>query len=237
MTALALALSLSLAADAPNPFLAEAKALYAALDFERCLERLDQAAKQWTSTPRELFEIEVFTGLTHLNLGQTARAREHFRVAQRIDPAGALPPYSSPKAVDLWLDVKRSLAPKPPPFPDSDLPDDAPRRAELQPQLPASPLAPAPPIAWRRHAAPAALSLLAAAGLAVGVGLGVRAKQLEGQANTAAFEADFRRLGGAAQAHAAGANVAFGVAAASAVTAGLLWWLLPEPAAPPAQSR
>lgn len=232
MTALALALALTLGADAPNPFLAEAKTLYEALDFERCLARLDQASKKWASTPKELFEIEVYSGLARFNLGQASQAREHFRVAQRIDPAGELPPYSSPKAIDVWLEVKQSLQPKPPPFPDGDLPDDAPRRTDLKPTKAPEPLAATPSIAWRRHAAPVALSIVAAAGLAAGIGLGVQARQLEAQANAAAYESDFRSLGNAAQAHAVGADVAYGVAIAAAVTAAVLWWVDPNPADP-----
>lgn len=232
MIALALAVSLSLGADAPNPFLAEAKTLYESLDFERCLARLDQASKKWTSTPKELFEIEVYSGLARFNLGQEPQAREHFRVAQRIDPAGELPPYSSPKAVDLWLEVKQSLVPKPPPFPDADLPDDAPRRTDLKPTpTPApAPLTATPRLEWRRHAAPVALSIVAAAGLAAGIGLGVHAKSLEGQANAAYYESDFRSLGNAARANAIGADVAYGVAIAAAVTAGILWWVETAPA-------
>jgi hypothetical protein len=227
---LALVVSLTLGAGAPNPFLAEAKALYESLDFERCLERLEQASKQWTSTPKELFEIEVYSGLVRLNLGQVAQAREHFRVAQRIDPAGELPPYSSPKAVDVWLEVKQSLVPKPPPFPDRDLPDDAPRRADLKPAPAPEPLTAAPRSEWRRHAAPVALSIVAAAALAAGIGLGAHAKSLEAQANAAYYESDFRSLGNAARANAVGANVAFGVSVAAALTAAMLWWRGTAPA-------
>lgn len=232
MIALALTLSVALAADTPNPFLAEAKALYASLDFERCLERLDHASKKWTSTPKELFEIEVYSGLVRFNLGQTKQAQEHFRVAQRIDPAGELPPYTSPKAIDLWLEMKKSLQAPPPPFPDSDLPDDTPRRTDLTPAPTPEPIASGPRIEWKRHAAPIALSVVAAAGLAAGIGLGVHAKQLEAQANAAFYESDFRSLGGAAQANAIGANVAYGVAIAAALSAGVLWWVQDTPAAP-----
>lgn len=234
MIALALTAALALGATTPNPFLAEAKAQYAALDFERCLERLDQASKKWTSTPRELFEIEVYQGLARFNLGQVDQAREHFRVAQRIDAAGELPAYTSPKAIDLWLEVKQSLVEPPPAFPDTDLPPlDTPKKTELTPTpKDAAPLDPRPRIEWKRHAGPIALAIVAAAALAVGLGLGVHAKGLERQANAALYESDFFSLGNAARGNAVGANVSFGVAAAAAISAGILWWVQPAPAPP-----
>jgi hypothetical protein len=226
------ALWIALAAAPPNPFLAEAKALYASLDFERCLERLEQASTQWKSTENELFEIEVFSGLARFNLGQVKRASEHFRMAQRIDPAGELPPYSSPKAVDLWLEVKQSLVEPPPPFPDSDLPpDDTPRRAELRPKVKDELPSPGPSLVWKRRALPIALSVVAVAALAAAIGLGASAKNLEARANAASYESDFVSLGNSARASAAGANVCWGIAAASALAAGVLWWVEPKPEA------
>ncbi|MEW5740178.1 MAG: tetratricopeptide repeat protein [Myxococcota bacterium] len=233
---IALALSLALSAASPNPFLAEAKTLYTALDFERCLERLEQASKKWTSTPKELFEIEVYSGLARFNLGQVKQAAEHFRVAQRIDPAGELPPYSSPKAVDLWLEVKQSLVEPPPPFPDSDLPaDDTPRRTDLKPPVKDEPVSPRPAVEWRRHAAPVALTVVAAAAFAVAIGLGASARSFEARANAAYYESDFVSLGNAARANATGANVSWALAAVAALTAGVLWWVDFNPAPSPSR--
>lgn len=95
-----LALALALLTNAENPYLAEAKALANGLEFERCLERLKQAQTQWHSTPDELGEVEVWSGLCHFNLGHRRQAVEHFRTALRIDEGTDLPPYSSPKAVE-----------------------------------------------------------------------------------------------------------------------------------------
>jgi hypothetical protein len=114
-----------------NPFLMQAREQYQALDFERCLARLQQAATQWKSTPAELRDIEVYGGLCTFSLGRTADAKDHFRTALRIDEATELPPYTSPKAVDLFLAVKLALRAPPEPLPDVDLPPDAPRRATL----------------------------------------------------------------------------------------------------------
>jgi hypothetical protein len=226
---IALALSLALAASTPNPYLEEAKALYGALDFERCLERLSLASKKWSSTPKEQFEIEVYAGLARFNLGQVPKATQHFRVAQRIDPEGELPAYSSPKAVDLWNQVKQSLDESTTPFAETDLPEDAPKKAELTPPPKVEEPSPLAPVQWKRHAAPLALSVVSFAALAVGIGLGISAKSLEAQANAATWESDFVRIGNSASANAFGANVAYGVAAASAIAAGILWWTQSKP--------
>ena len=103
-----------------NPFLRQAKELYEKLDFEKCLQRLQQAP-QWKSAPAELLEIELYAGMCHYNLNQRPDAEERFRLALRINPDAELPPYTSPKLVDFFLAVKRKLKPlkepkEPPPI-------------------------------------------------------------------------------------------------------------------------
>jgi tetratricopeptide (TPR) repeat protein len=119
-TALGVAL-LVLAADkvpeppsGPNPFLVQAKDLYGKLEFEKCLKRVGQA-QQWRSNPKELLDIELYAGLCHFNLGQKPDAEERFKTALRIDPAAELPPYTTPRAVELFARVKKSLKPVAPP--------------------------------------------------------------------------------------------------------------------------
>jgi len=97
----------------PNPFLAQAKELYQKLEFEKCLQRLGQAP-QWRSSPTELLEIELFAGMCSYNLNQLPQAEERFRLALRISPAAELPPYTSPKLMDFFRRIKKSM-PKPPP--------------------------------------------------------------------------------------------------------------------------
>jgi hypothetical protein len=96
----------------PNPFLAQAKELYQKLDFEKCLARLAQAP-QWRSSPKELLEIELYGGMCAYNLNQLPQAEEHFRLALRIAPTAELPPYTSPKLVDFFRRIQRSM-PRPP---------------------------------------------------------------------------------------------------------------------------
>lgn len=117
-TALALSLT-ALAADkvpeppsGPNPFVVQAKDLYSKLEFEKCLKRIAQA-QQWRSSPRELLEIELYAGLCHFNLGQKPDAEERFKTALRIDPTAELPPYTTPRAVELFNKIKKSLKPPP----------------------------------------------------------------------------------------------------------------------------
>jgi len=201
----------------PNPFLAQAKELYEGLDFEKCVSRLEQASSQWQSTRDELRDIELFAGLCQLNLGKTKAAAEHFRTALRIDEASDLPPYSSPKAVDLFLGVKRALQAPPQPMPDDDLPPDAPRPPKLEPRP--TPVKPAEPGVFEKHPAPAALGIGAGVALAVGVGLGVNARNLSIQANEARTDQAFGERAAAARGNATGANVAYVLAAAAAVGA------------------
>jgi hypothetical protein len=232
----ALTLTLALFAGAENPYLAEAKALASGLEFERCVERLKQAQTQWRSTPGELGEIEVWSGLCHFSLGHRRQAVEHFRTALRIDESTDLPPYSSPKAVELFLKVKLSLRQPAEPMPDVDLPADAPARVELTPRLtqaPAVEQAPAVPFPWKQRAAPIALSAVALVAAGTALGLGVNARALEQRANTARTEADFAALGQAAQGSATASVVGWAVAAAALTGAVVTFFVVPaadEPA-------
>ncbi len=223
------ALLLAMTLGAGNPFLEEAKAHLQALEFERCLERCRQAATQWKSTPDELRDLEVTTGLCHFNLGHRRSAFVNFRTALRIDEHAELPPFSSPKALELFNKAKDALrAPAEPlAMPDQDLPADAPLdrpSPSLTPKdLKPTPLDPPPPSPWPRRALPLVLTGLAAASAGTAVGLGVNATQLANRANQAQFESDFVSLSGAARGSATGANVAWAVAGTAAVSAVIAW--------------
>lgn len=230
---MSLALALLLAA-APNPFLAEAKAQYQALEFEKCAARLKQAGTLWKSTTAELRDIELYLGLCTFNLGKSQEAAEHFRTALRIDEAAELPAYTSPKAVELFLAVKQELRTPPEPFPDSDLPDDTPKKPKLTP----APRAESPPAVAAKPlplkpVVPIALGGLGVAAAVVAIAVGAQASGLAQQANAATFESDFHRLADEARGTATASNVLWGTAAALGVGAALSWVLLPEPAAAP----
>lgn len=223
-----------LLAAGPNPFLAEAKAQYEALEFEKCTSRLKQASTQWKSTPEELRDIELYSGLCTYNLGQTQRAAEHLRTALRIDEATELPPYTSPKLVELFLKVKQELQKPPEPFPDSDLPDDAPTKPKLEPRPKARPelVAPTRPMPLK-PVMPLVLGGLGVAAAVAAIAAGAQAAGLASQANAAQYESDFHRLGEQARSTAGVSNVLCGGAAVLGVGAALTWFLLPD--APPAK--
>lgn len=126
------ALALAAAPEGTNPFVAQARELYQKLEFEKCLARLAQAS-QLRSNPKDLVDLELYAGLCHYGLGHREDAEERFKLALRIDGDLELPPYTSPKAVDLFLKVKKSLVPIAPPLPDQDLP---PLDGERPPQAP-----------------------------------------------------------------------------------------------------
>ncbi|MDP1823792.1 MAG: hypothetical protein Q8L48_11130 [Archangium sp.] len=219
-------------AAGPNPFLAQALEHEQNLDFERCVERLKQAATQWQSTPDELREIELHAGLCKFNLGQKKAAADHFSTALRIDEATELPPYTSPKAVEFFLEVKRALRAPPPPLPDRDLPDsdlptDTPLKPKLEPRPPgvSEPLGPV----LMKRALPLSLGVVSIASFVTGLALGLRAQSLATEANTARFESDFYRLGDSAQAHAVGSTIAWVISALSAVGTAVTWWVTSEP--------
>ncbi len=211
---------------AANPFLAEGLEHERNLDFEKCTRRLLQAATQWKSTPAELREIELHAGLCAFNLGQRGTAAEHFRTALRIDEGAALPPYTSPKAVELFLEVKKALRAPPPPMPESDLPDDAPVRPKLEPR--ASAPSPVGPLLARR-AAPLTLGAVSLAAAITGLVLGLQAQRLATDANAAYFEADFHRLADDARGRAVASTVMWVLSALAAGGTGVAWWATTPP--------
>ena len=213
------ALVLLMLSAAPNPFLAEALELEQNLDFEGCVARLRQASSQWKSTPEELRDIEVHAGLCTFNLGKTKQAEGHFRMALRLDEATALPPYTSPKAVELFTSVKRSL---PPPVADAPLKEATVEKPVLTPV--------APPQRTFGQLLSRRVPSLMTAGVAVvslvtGILLASIAQDVARRANASHFESDFYRLGADARGLATGATISW-VVAAVATSATVVTWLI-----------
>ena len=227
------ALLLVLLAAGGNPFLAQALEHEQNLEYEKCVERLKQAATQWKSTPDELREIELHAGLCTFNLGRKKEAIEHFRTALRIDEGTELPPYTSPKAVELFYEVKKSLRAPPPPLPEGDRPDpdllsDAPTKPKLVPtQTPVqvSPIG----VSITRRAVPLSLGVATLAAVVTAVALGVNAQARAVDANQALFESDFVRLGEQARGLATGATISWLLSGLFAVGTGVSWWVTSEP--------
>jgi hypothetical protein len=216
-------------AETPNPFLQQAKDLYEGLDFEKCMQRVKQASSWKGSSVKDLRDIELYGALCALNLGNREEAAERFKLALRIDEDLELPEFASPKAVKLFLYVKRKLRqPNIPPMPDEDLPDNGkpPVEKHTEPVKTVKQVA-APPVAVvdtgpspvAKHTG----SILLGAGAVVlggiGIGLGVHAKGLESQARMQTFESDYLLYRAQAQTSAIAANVMFVFTALAAITA------------------
>ena len=225
----------------PNPYLPQARVYYQGLEYEKCLARLEQAEK-WQNSPQEQVEIELYNGLCKLNLGRTSDAEAHFRTAVRLNPKAQLPPYTSPKIVALFEDLKKDAAPpaaveEPRPAEPTvataavtKTETDAPTKVDLAPH-PVQPSGAQQALHTEVHAKSYALplSLGGAAVVAAGVGgfMGMRAKQLETQVQGAEYESDAIALGKQAKDSATFANIGFGVAGAEA-TAAIVAWVLSD---------
>lgn len=206
------------APEGPNPFLIQAKELHQSLDFEKCLLRTRQAA-QWRSTSKELVELELVAGMCAYGLNRRGDAREHFRLALRLDENAMLPAYSSPKLVDFFLWVKKRLQAPAPPMPSEDLPPDAPVDTQLTP-APRTELPPeGPGTHFTLKPVTVVLAVTAVVAVAVGAGLGANARGFEERARTATFESDYRAYANAARGNALGANIAYGASGAAALGA------------------
>src|SRR5688572_29002665 len=97
------------------------------------MQRIKQASGWKVSSVKDLRDVELYGALCALNLGQRAEAAERFKLALRIDEDVELPEFASPKAVKLFIYVKRKIRqPTVAPMPDEDLPADAPTPAKLE---------------------------------------------------------------------------------------------------------
>src|SRR5947208_3495277 len=90
------------------------------------MQRIKQAGQWKGSNEHEMRDVEIYGALCAFNLGQKNEAAERFKQALRIDEDLELPEFASPKAVKLFLYMKRKLRqPTVAPMPDEDLPPDA----------------------------------------------------------------------------------------------------------------
>jgi hypothetical protein len=213
-----LTLSPALSRAAPdNRYLQEAKVFYDELEFDRCQKRLALAAGERSSSA-ELVEIEIYGGLCAYQLGDRKAATEHFRLALKLDASAKLPPLTSPKIAQLFDSLRKQVAESP--------------SVQASPPPPVSTVvAPPPPAiskpAERSWIRPVPLTLSGVSLLAAGAAayFGLEAKRLEGRANDAAYDDDFRSLGDRGERSALYANVALGVAVSAAAGAVLTYVL------------
>jgi hypothetical protein len=108
------------AANSPDfeRFVAAAKGLYGALEFERALEQLEQAKHQPHEANAEV-ELATFEGILFADLGKQEPSDAAFRTALFLDPDAALTVRVSPKVSErfeeLRAQVKATGATKPRP--------------------------------------------------------------------------------------------------------------------------
>jgi len=215
-----IALVLLVAAHEPNPFLLQAKVFQQSLEFEKCLKRLENAARWKDTTDAERAEIELYQGLCRLGLGREGDAEQHFQRALRLDPAVALPPLTSPR-VERLFDKARATTGIPAPLPIEE-PAAPPPAPSLVPAA-APPTPPPEPVVEAqkpvRLGLPLGIAGLSAGALIAAAALGTQAQGLAAQSKGALFASDAFSLGRDAQTFALGANVLYAVAGAALVTA------------------
>lgn len=221
-----------LAAVRGNPYLVQAKALYETLEFERCVAMLGKAS-HWNSTPAEVVEGELYRGLCEVNLNHVETAQRAFARALEVDPAARLPPGTSPKVRALFAEVARGEArntPPPPPPAQSDRPVIPPAgKADLRPEVPATPpvqiqVEPESGRSANHHVpvAPIVLGGLAVGAVVAGVIFGFQSQANVSSAGIARYDAEMVAFNRQATQNALVANLCFGGAVASGLSAGLL---------------
>ena len=218
-----------------NIYLSQAKVFFQGLNFEKCLQRLDQASRWQDSTHAELAEVELYTGLCQFSLGQRTEAEEHFKLALQIEPTLQLPMGLSPRIVESFDAVAARVRPiaaareearaEANQSPTQPTTTDAPRPFVTVPapsNTAASAVNPALAASPRSHSKVLPITLggaSVAAAIAGGI-FGNLAKSYEQQYNDrTTYYADAQSAARNANNSAVAANVAFGLAATAAVGA------------------
>ncbi|MBX5483075.1 MAG: hypothetical protein IRZ16_14715 [Myxococcaceae bacterium] len=230
----------AVAAPGGNVYLAQAKVFYQGLEFEKCLQRLEQAGRMDGNTKEEMAEIELYTGLCRFNLGKREDAEANFKLALQLNPEIALPPGTSPRIAAVFDPLAAQVRKAEPPaevaetpittpanstsMPTATIPD-APKKLTLEPGVTtdrADLVAKAP--APKSRVLPIALGAGAVVAAGLATTFGVMAKNHEAQANDpATFYSDAQQLGADARREAMTTNVCIGVATAAAVGAVVTW--------------
>ena len=236
LAAVCVLLSLSTVARAEpssNPYLTQAKVFFQGLRFEKCLRRLEQAARWKDNSKSEVADVEVYQGLCLYSLNRRAEAQEHFELALQIDPAAKLPATASPRIQKLFNEVANEVAvpvrPATPTVPLAQAPSPTAPSSKLSPTLstpPPSAFTSVTPVAQPSRAGPIVLGAVAVASGGAGAWLGVRAQKDERASNSAStFNEDAPGLRTQARNEALGANIAYAVAGAALVS-GVVWLIV-----------
>jgi tetratricopeptide (TPR) repeat protein len=100
------------AAETGNAAIDKGVALYDDLEFEQAITALTAAVKQKNLTRGELVEGYKYLALAHVALNHDAEAKDAFRKLLEVSPSYNLPRTESPRALDLFDDVKSVVAPR-----------------------------------------------------------------------------------------------------------------------------
>ncbi len=227
--------------DADDPFLTQAKVFAQGQEFEKCLKRLEAADKKTVSNHR-LAEIDLYTGLCQIGLGNEKGALASWELGLRLDPTLQLPPLQSPKVRDLFEKLRAQL-PAPPPKKEEKKPDEAklPHPSggsctndaqcsvlELCIQGHCQPPPPQVPVVEKeKHlVAPLVLGGLGVVAAGVGVTFGVLSQNSLTDAKNAEYGSVARSLRDQAVTQALAANISYGAAAAALLAALITWFVL-----------
>ncbi len=104
-------------AQANNPYLDAALRLYADLEYEKALEQFAKAGSFPGNSIAQDVQINLYSGLIKLELGDRPGAESDFKTALALDPEVNLPGKVSPKVAELFekarADILKARPPKP----------------------------------------------------------------------------------------------------------------------------
>ena len=130
-------LGLAAPALSESPELQKALQLYDSLDYLPALDALQAADARPDTTRPERVQIQLYTGMIAVSLGDEAKARAAFKKAVALDPSVQAPAEASPKVGELLDEARASTAQPSPQAPTSPVPVAAPAPPEAVASRPA----------------------------------------------------------------------------------------------------
>lgn len=217
-------------AQAPNPYLEQARSAYRDFDYAGCL-KASELAGRLEREPATQASIEILHAMCAFELGRRAEAAERLELALRIDPATKLPPVVSPKIEAMFQGIRDRIGVQPPvvkePAPPKEEVKPAAPKEDVKPVTVPEPTAavvvdlksnPSPVITYVPSAILAAVGVV---GGGLGAYFGVRAQGLAAQNQAGVYGSDIGAFAAQAKQSALLANVSF-VAAGVFVAAALI---------------
>ncbi|MFN7133702.1 MAG: hypothetical protein ACK4N5_16615, partial [Myxococcales bacterium] len=132
-------------AQANNPYLDAAMRLYADLEYEKALEQLNKAGSFPGNSIAQDVQINLYSGLIKLELGDKTGAESDFKTALALDPEVKLPGKQSPKIAEVFEKARADIVKARPPKPAVAEPVALPPPVAVAPVQPVQPVQPPPP--------------------------------------------------------------------------------------------